>query len=81
MEKRESTYKESRDYMGRSGKAMTTSPTLRTKRPNNKQNSRTTIIDNNNKYDRKLFRVFKNSQYLGNGYKQVHNEKLKLNYY
>ena len=37
LEKREVTSSESRDYMGRSGKGMTTSLTLRAKWPNKKQ--------------------------------------------
>ena len=38
LEKRESTYSESRDYMGRSFKGLNTSLTLKTKSSNNKQN-------------------------------------------
>ena len=57
--------------MGRSGKGLTNSLTIRTKIPNNKQKERNNI---NNQYLRKLIKEFKNLPYPGNKKKQVHNE-------
>ena len=53
---------------------MTTSLTIRTKGPKNKQKARTTITDITNQYSRKLTKEFKNTPYLGYNRKQVHNE-------
>ena len=74
MEERELKYLESRYYVGISGKGMTAFPTIRTKRPNIKQNTRTSITDITNQYFRKLLKEFKNSPYLDYNKKQVYNE-------
>ena len=61
--------------MGRSGKGMTVSLTLRTKiGPNKKQNLRTTIIEINTQYFRKLLKKFNNLPHIGYKNKQVQNE-------
>ena len=60
--------------MVRSGKGLTTSLTLRTKKPNKKQKSRISITGITNQYFRKFLRKFNNSPYLGYKKKQVHNE-------
>ena len=57
-----------------SGKGLTTSPTLRTKSPNNKQKARTSITEITNQDFRKFLKEFKNSPYLGYKNKQVHNQ-------
>ena len=74
LDKRGVASSESRDYMVRSGKGLTTSLTLRTKRPNKKQKARTAITDITNQYFRKLIKYFSNFPYLGYKEKQVHNE-------
>ena len=70
MDKREAKSSESRDYMGRPGKGMNTSLTLRTKNPNNKQKARFYITEITNQD----FRKFNNSPYIGYKSKQVNNE-------
>ena len=60
MDKREVTYSESRDCMGRPGKGIPTSLTLRNKTPNKKQKVGTTITAINNQDNRKLLKGFKN---------------------
>ena len=74
LDKRELTSSESRDYMGISGKDMTTSLTLRTKSPNNKQKSSTAITDITKQYFSKFLREFKISPYIGYKQKNIHNE-------
>ena len=78
MYNREATSSGSRNYMGRSGKGLTTSLTLRTIIPNNKQKSRTAVNDITNQYLRNLLREFNNSPYLGYRKKQVHNEPIEV---
>ena len=73
LDKREVTSSESRDYMVRSGKEMTTYMTLSTKIPNMKQKARTAITAITNQYFRKLLKRFKNLSYLGYKEKQVYN--------
>ena len=59
--------------MGRSGKGMTTSLNLRTKKPNKKQKESTAINDITNQNFSKLIKEFKNSTYIGYKKKYVHN--------
>ena len=63
--------------MGRLGIRLTTSLTLRTIIPNNKQKSRIAITDITNKDIRKLLRAFNNSPYKGYKKKHVHDEPTK----
>ena len=72
--KRKATSLEPRDNVGRLGKGMTTSLTIRTKIPNNKQKARTVFTDITNQYFRKLLKKFNNSPFLGYKKKRVHNE-------
>ena len=58
LDKREVTSSESRYFMGRSGKGLTTSLTLSTKMLNKKQNSRTAITDITKQYLRNLLNKF-----------------------
>ena len=60
--------------MGRSDNGMITSLTFKTKIPNNKQKTRTSITDITNQYFQNLIKEFNNSPYLGYKKKQVHNE-------
>ena len=62
--KREATSSGSRNYMGISGKGVTTSLDLSTKTPNKKQKSRNAITDITLQYFRKLLKKFKSSPYL-----------------
>ena len=60
--------------MQQSGKGITTSLSLRNKRPNKKQKARFDITDIDNQDLRKFLNKFRNSLYLGYKKKQVHNE-------
>ena len=60
MDNREVTYSESREYMGRLDKGLTTSLTIRTKSPNNEQKARTNITAISNHYFNNLLKDFKN---------------------
>ena len=64
LDKREVTYSESKDYMGRPGKGMTASLAIRNKMSNKKQKARFSITDITNQDFRKLLKKFKNSPYL-----------------
>ena len=70
----EVTYSESRDYVGRSGKRVTTSLTLNLKKPNQEQKARTSNIAITNQDFREFLKKFKNLPYLGYKKKQVINE-------
>ena len=74
MDKREVTSSESKKYMGRPGKGLTTSMDIRTKRSNKKQKERNGITDITKQDFSKLLEKFKNSPYLGYKIKQVQNE-------
>ena len=60
--------------MVRTGKGLTTSLNIITKRSNKKQKSRFGITDINKQDLRKFLKKFKNSYYQGYNSKQVHNE-------
>ena len=60
--------------MRRSGKGLTTSLTIRTKRTNKKQKARNSITDINNQYFRQFLKKIRNLTYLSYKMKQVHNE-------
>ena len=72
--KMEVTSSESKDYMGRPGKGLTTSLDLRTKRSNQKQKERFAITNITNQDFRKFLKKFKNSHYLVYKSKRVHKE-------
>ena len=74
LEKREVTSSGSKEYMGRTGKGLTTSLALRPKRLNKKQKARFAITNITNQDFRKLLKKFKNSPYLGYKTKQFQNE-------
>ena len=61
MFNREVKYLESRDYIGISGKGLSTSLTLRTKSLNNNHKARTSITDINNQYFRGFLKDVKDS--------------------
>ena len=64
-DKREVTNSGSRAYVGRSGKGLTNSMNIRTRRRlNKKQNSRTSITDISSQYFMKLLEEFKYLPYL-----------------
>ena len=73
LENREVVSSGSRDYVGISGRELSTYMNIGTKIPNNKQNERTAITDITNQYFRKLLNKFKNLPYLGYKKKHVHN--------
>ena len=60
--------------MRRSGKGLTTSLAIRTKRTNKKQKARNSITNINNQYFRQFLRKIRNLTYLSYKMKQVHNE-------
>ena len=60
-----------------SGKGVTTSLTLRTKRTNNKQRASINITGSTNHDLGELIKEFNNSHYLCNKNKKVHNELTK----
>ena len=64
MFNREVKYLESRDYIGMSGKGLSTSLILRTKSLNNNHKARTSITDINHQYFSKLINTFDNLPYL-----------------
>ena len=74
LDKREVTSSESKDFMGISGKGLTTSLDISTKSSNNKQKARFAITDIANQDFRKLLKKFNNLPYIGYKSKQVHNE-------
>ena len=74
LDKREVTSSESRYFMGRLGKGLTTSLTLSTKSPNNNQKASNAITGINNQYFSKLINYFNNIPYLGYKNKYFHNE-------
>ena len=74
LDKREVTSSESKDYMGRPGKALNTSMDLRNKIPNNKQNKWFAVTEMTNLDFSKLLRNFNNWTYIGYKIKQVHNK-------
>ena len=61
--------------MGRIGKGLTTSLTIRTKIPNKKQKARTNITVIANQYFRNLLKEFKNKSCTGYKKKIFHNEQ------
>ena len=74
LEKRLITSSESRDYMKRPGKGLTTSMNIRTKSPNKKQNAGFYITAITKQDFRKFINKFENSPYLVYKSKQVNNE-------
>ena len=60
--------------MGISGKGLTLSLIISTKRPNKKQKARNSVTDINTQYFRKLLNKFKNLPRIGYKKKKVHNE-------
>ena len=74
LDKSEFTSSESKDYMGRPVKGLTTSLSLSTKGSNKKQKARFSITDSTDQDFSKLLKNFKNSPDLGYKSKQVHNE-------
>ena len=65
MDKIKFTSLESKDYMGRQGKWLTTYLDLRTKISNKKEKARFSIDNINNQDFRKFLKKFNNSPYLG----------------
>ena len=67
--------------MGITGKGLTNSLALRTKRSNNKQKARFAISRITNQDLRNFLKKFNNSPYLGSKSKQVHNEPTKAYFF
>ena len=74
LDKREVTSSQSKDYMGRPGKGLTTFLDLSTKSSDKKKKARYAINKIDNQGSRNFIKKFKNSPYLGYKGKQVHNE-------
>ena len=72
--KRKFTSSGSRDYVGIPDKGLTTSLTLMTKSPNNKQKWKTAINDTTHQDFRKLLNKYKKLPQIGYKKKKVHNK-------